>query len=152
MKFHLDGTESIKAPLEKTFAALSDPQFMISTIPDLQSSKILDQNHFEAKFKVGISVVRGTVDMKFELRDKTGGNHAKLMGDGSGAGSKMHIESTLDLLPEGTGTRMTWSADADLGGLMAGIGSQILKGQSEKQVAQIFSNIKAKLEAGNGKS
>jgi hypothetical protein len=30
---------------------------------------------------------------------------------------------------------------------MAGIGSQILKGQSEKQVSQIFSNIKAKLES-----
>jgi len=120
---------------------------MISTIPDLQSSKILDKDHFEAKIKVGISVVRGTVDMKFEIRDKTGGNHAKLIGDGSGAGSKMHIESVLDLSPDGSGTKMGWSADADLGGLMAGIGSQILKGQSEKQVAQIFANIKAKLES-----
>ncbi len=57
---------------------------MISTIPDLQSSRIIDQDHFEAKIKVGISVVKGTVDMKFELGDKTGGNHAKLIGDGLG--------------------------------------------------------------------
>ncbi len=59
----------------------------------------------------------------------------------------MHIESILDLSPEGEGTKMAWSAEADLSGLMAGIGSQILKGQSEKQVSQIFSNIKAKLES-----
>jgi carbon monoxide dehydrogenase subunit G len=147
LKFHLDGTLSIRATPEKTFEALSDPEFMISTIPDLQSSKILDKNHFEAKIKVGISVVRGAVDMKFEIRDQTGANHAKLIGDGSGAGSKMHIESVLDLSPDGSGTRMAWSADADLGGLIAGIGSQILKGQSERQVAEIFANIKAKLEA-----
>jgi carbon monoxide dehydrogenase subunit G len=147
MKFHLDGTVSIRTTPEKTFAALSDPQFMISTIPDLQSSKIIDQNHFEAKIKIGISVVRGTVDMKFELRDQERGNHAKLIGDGSGAGSKMHIEGILDLSPDGEGTKMAWSADADLSGLMAGIGSQILKGQSEKQVSQIFSNIKAKLDS-----
>ena len=147
MKFHLEGSVSISATPEKTYAALSDPQFMISTIPDLQSSRIIDQNHFEAKIKVGISVVKGTVDMKFHLMDQEGRKHAKLVGEGSGAGSKMHIESTLDLSPEGVGTKMAWSADADLSGLMAGIGSQILKGQSEKQVSQIFSNIKSKLES-----
>ena len=147
MKFHLDGVVSIKATPEKVFSSLSDPKFMISTIPDLQSSKIVDNDHFEAKIKVGLSVVRGTVDMKFELKDKTGGNHAKLVGDGSGAGSKMRIESVFDLSPDGEGTKMAWSADADLSGLMAGIGSQILKGQSEKQVTQIFSNIKSKLES-----
>lgn len=146
MKFHLDGVLVIKTSPEKIFASLSDPQFMISTIPDLQSSKVIDQEHFEAKIKIGISIVRGTVDMKFELRDKSGGNHAKLVGDGSGAGSKMHIESTLDLSPENEGTKMAWSADADISGLMAGIGSQMLKAQSEKQVSQIFSNIKEKLE------
>jgi carbon monoxide dehydrogenase subunit G len=147
MKFHLDGVVAIRASVEKTFQSLSDPGFMISTIPDLQSSKILDKDHFEAKIKVGISVVRGNVDMKFEIKDKANGNHARLVGDGSGAGSKLHVDSVLDLFPEGNDTKMMWSADADISGLMAGIGSQIIKGQSEKQVAQIFTNIKSRLEA-----
>ena len=121
---------------------------MVGTIPDLQSYKILDQEHFEAKIRVGISIVRGTVDMKFQLADKVDGKRAKLIGDGSGAGSKIHIDSSFSLEPnpEGT-TKMSWSADVELGGLMAGIGSQMLKSQSEKQVAQIFSNIKKELEA-----
>jgi carbon monoxide dehydrogenase subunit G len=147
LKFHLDGTVSIKATPEKTFASLSNPEFMVSTIPDLQSSKIIDQDRFEAKIRVGISVVRGNVDMKFEIKEKSGRNHAKLVGDGSGAGSRMHIESVLDLSPDDGGTKMVWSADADINGLIAGIGSQVLKSQSEKQVSQIFSNIKAKLES-----
>jgi carbon monoxide dehydrogenase subunit G len=147
LKFHLDGVVHVNAALDKTYASLCDPVFMVTTIPDLQSSRIIDHDHFEAKIKVGISVVRGTVDMKFELTQKTGGNHAKLIGEGSGAGSRMHIESTLDLSAEDNGTKMAWSADADISGLMAGIGSQILKGQSEKQVSQIFSNIKSKLES-----
>ena len=147
MKFHLDGVVHIDATPEKTFTSLSDPAFMVATIPDLQSSRIIDQDHFEAKIKVGISVVRGTVDMKFELKEKSGGNHTRLVGDGSGAGSKMHIESVLDLSADDGGTKMAWSADADISGLMAGIGSQILKGQSEKQVTQIFTNIKSKLES-----
>src|SRR5579872_4203085 len=120
---------------------------MVGAVPDIQSYKIIDQDHFEAKIKVGISLVRGTVDMKFAISDKRDQNHARLVADGAGAGSKMHIDSTIDLAPDLEGTRMTWAADADIGGLMAGIGSQILKGQSEKQVSQIFSNIKQKIES-----
>jgi uncharacterized protein len=147
LKFHLDGKFSIKAPPEKVFSSLSDPQFMVSCIPDLQSSSIIDQDHFNAKVKVGIGLVRGNVEMKFAMADKEPPKRAKLIGDGSGAGSKMHIESLFDLSSENTGTTMSWSADADLSGLMAGIGGPVLKSQSEKQVNQIFANIKSKLEA-----
>jgi uncharacterized protein len=147
LKFHLDGKYTIQAPPDKVFSSLSNPEFMVSCIPDLQSHTIVDQDHFNAKVKVGIGLVRGSVEMKFAMSEKTAPKHAKLVGDGSGAGSKMHIESTLDLIPEGSGTSLSWAADADLSGLMAGIGGPVLKSQSEKQVNQIFTNIKSKLES-----
>ncbi|MHB8567013.1 MAG: SRPBCC domain-containing protein [Nitrososphaerales archaeon] len=146
MEFHIGGAVSIKAPLDKVYSSLTDPNFMAGTIPDVISSKIVDSDHFDAKIKVGISLVRGTVEMKFVILDKRENSHAKLVGDGNGAGSKMHIESAFDLSVEGDDTRLTWAADAVLSGLISGIGSQILKGQSEKQVAQIFQNVRTKLE------
>jgi carbon monoxide dehydrogenase subunit G len=146
MKFHLDGKFAIQAPPEKVFSSLSNPEFMVSCIPDLQSHSIIDENHFNAKVKVGIGLVRGSVEMKFSMAEKDPPKRARLVGDGSGAGSRMHIESLFDLSPENNGTLMTWSADADLSGLMAGIGGPVLKNQSEKQVNQIFANIKSKLE------
>jgi uncharacterized protein len=146
MKFHLDGKFSIKAPPDKVFASLSNPEFMVSCIPDLQSHTIIDQDHFNAKVRVGIGIVRGSVEIKFTLADKTPPNRARLVGDGSGAGSKMHLESLLQLSAEDGGTLISWNADADLSGLMAGIGGPVLKSQSEKQVNEIFANIKTKLE------
>jgi carbon monoxide dehydrogenase subunit G len=147
MKFHLEGTEIINTTPETTFSKLSDPNFMVTAVPDIESYKVIDGDHFEAKIKVGISVVKGTVDMKFAISEKSGGNHARLIADGSGAGSKMHVDSKIDLVPDPAGTKMSWTADADVSGLMAGIGSQILKGQSERQVARIFSNVKQKIES-----
>jgi len=146
MKFHLDGNEIIKAPLERTYASLTDPNFMASAIPDLQSYHVTDGEHFDAKIRVGISIVRGNVDMKFTLLDKVQNAHARLIGDGSGAGSKMRIDSSFDLSAMGEGTGMKWASEAELSGLISGIGSQILRGQSEKQVTEIFKNIKNKLE------
>ncbi len=146
MKFHMDGKIEISAKAERIFASLSDPEFMASCIPDMQSYNVIDKDHFVAKVKVGIGIVRGTVEMKFDLREKQPPSHAKLVGDGSGAGSKMHVESVFDLASKGNSTEMRWAADADLSGLIAGIGGSILKGQSEKQVAQIFQNVRSKLE------
>jgi carbon monoxide dehydrogenase subunit G len=120
---------------------------MVTVMPDLESSKIIDQSNFEAKIKVGISIVRGTVDMRFSLVDQTPNSHAKLVGDGSGAGSKMRIESTFDLSSEEKGnTAVSWSADANVSGVISGIGGSMLKSQSEKMVSQIIANIKKKLE------
>ena len=146
MKFHLDGSLEIKASPEKTYSSLCTPEFMVTTIPDLQSHKIIDENTFEAKAKVGFSIVRGTVDLKFFLSDKTPNAHAKLVGDGSGVGSKIHIDSVFDLSPSPNGTVMKWFAEADLSGVASGIGGNMLKSQSEKMVSQIFENIKKKLE------
>jgi uncharacterized protein len=146
MRFHLDGKFTIQAPTEKVFSSLTNPDFMVTCIPDLQSHTVVDQDHFNAKVKVGIGLVRGSVEMKFSMTDKNAPNHAKLVGDGTGAGSRMHLESLFDLSPESSGTAISWSAEADLSGLMAGIGGPILKSQSEKQVNEIFANIKSKLE------
>jgi carbon monoxide dehydrogenase subunit G len=147
MKFHMDGKESIIAQPEKVYESLCNPEFMASCIPDVQSFSIIDGDHFTAKFRVGIGIVRGTVEMRFSIEDKSPKHHAKLVGDGSGAGSKMHIESVFDLSTGTNNTEMSWAADADLSGLIAGIGGPVLKGQSEKQVTQIFQNVKSKLES-----
>lgn len=146
MKFNLGGSVEINAPVEKTYGSLCSPEFMVTTIPDVISHRVVDENTFEAKAKVGFSLVRGAVDMKFFLADKKENSYAKLVGDGSGVGSKIHIESAFDLQPHEKGTLMVWSAEVDLGGVVSGIGGSMLKSQSEKMVTQIFQNIKKKLE------
>ena len=136
----------LKSSAERTYECLTSPEFLIQCIPDLQSKVIHDSDHFDAKVRVGISLARGIVDMKFSLLDKIAPSHAKLVGDGVGAGSKVHMENLFDLSKDGNTTEMKWKADAELSGLMAGIGGPLLKAQSEKQVNQIFANIKSKLE------
>lgn len=146
MKFHLDGGVLIRTTPDRIYQSLNNLEFMVTAIPDLQSYKIVDADHFEAKIKIGISLVRGTVDMKFFLTDKVEGQRAKLVGDGAGAGSNLHIESTFELSSAQDGTMMKWYSDAELGGVISGIGGSMLKGQSEKMISQIFQNIKSKLE------
>jgi carbon monoxide dehydrogenase subunit G len=96
--------------------------------------------------KIGLSFLTTKMAVKMKIADKVPPQHARLLVEGSGSGSNMKITSDFDL--EGgegataTTTKMKWSADAEITGVMAGIGSGILKGFAEKKVREIFDGIK----------
>jgi carbon monoxide dehydrogenase subunit G len=146
MQLHLDGTNSIGAPREKVFALLTDPHFLSRTLPDAEDVRVLDSSSFEAKLKLRVAVVSNTMKMKMTLTDKEPPSKATLLAEGSGSGSSMRIKSVFTL-EGGLPTSMKWSADADIGGVMAGLGSSLLRGFATRKVAEIFAGITKAIEA-----
>ena len=45
-----------------------DPQKITSIFPDVQDVKVIDENNFTLKAKVGISFIRGMMDVKMSNR------------------------------------------------------------------------------------
>jgi len=95
--------------------------------------------------KIGISFLTTNMNVKMKLTDKVPPEHARLLVEGTGSGSNMKITSDFNLEGDMT-TKMKWVADAEITGVMAGIGSSILKGFSEKKVKEIFEGIKKAME------
>jgi carbon monoxide dehydrogenase subunit G len=146
MQLHLDGAEDLNLPRERVFQLLTDSAFLAKSMPDAQETKVIDDSNLEAKMKIGLSFLTTKMAVKMKIADKVPPQHARLLVEGSGSGSNMKITSDFDL--EGgegataTTTKMKWSADAEITGVMAGIGSGILKGFAEKKVREIFDGIK----------
>ncbi len=65
---------------------------------------------------------------------------------GTGSGSSMKVTSLFELSGDAP-TSMHWSADAEITGVMAGLGSSLLKGFAAKKVAEIFEGITKAVEA-----
>ncbi len=145
MQLHLEGSEELKVRRERVYQLLTDPNFIANSIPDSQDVKVTSEDSVEAKMKIGISFVTMMMQVKMKIADKRPSTHARLLAEGSGSGSSMKITSDFDLEGENA-TRMRWVADAEITGVMAGIGSTILKGFSEKKVAEIFQGIKNAME------
>ena len=91
--------------------------------------------------KIGMSFLTTHMAVKMKIADKVPPSHARLYVEGSGSGSNMKITSDFDLEGETT-TKMKWVADAEITGVMAGMGSSILKGFAEKKVKEIFDGHK----------
>ncbi|MDE1858726.1 MAG: carbon monoxide dehydrogenase subunit G [Thaumarchaeota archaeon] len=146
MQLHLEGSNAMDAPREKVYALLTDPSFVARTLPDAEDVRVLDASSLEGRIKLRIAVVSSTLKVKLTIAKTAPPSRATLVAEGAGSGSSMKIASVFEL-SEGTSTTMHWSADAEITGVMAGIGSTLLKGFATKKVAEIFTGITSAVEA-----
>ncbi len=146
MNIHLDGSNAIHSPREKVYSLLTDPNFISKSLPDSEDVRVIDGSSLEARMKLRIAVVSTTMRMKLRVERTAPPSKATLVAEGAGSGSTLKITSVFDLSGDSQ-TTMAWSADAEVGGVMAGIGSSLLKGFAAKKVAEIFSGITKAVEA-----
>ena len=147
MKLNFNGSFELSVPIDKAFDFLTDPNSIGNCIPDLEELKVVDSKNFNVKIKVGIGFLKGSFDLKCSIPEGKRPSHSKFLVEGSGAGSKAKIEISFDLKKKSEGvTQMNWNADAELSGLISGIGEMLLRKINEAKVKEIFDKIKEKLE------
>jgi len=144
---HFEGTFDIKSSRQKVWEFLSVPNNLAKCLPDLQKFEVIAPDRFKATVKAGVGFIKGTFNLEISMHDMQPPTHAKLVVRGSGTGSSVDIEATMDLsdLPDGS-TRMTWKADTKVGGLLASVGHRLLEGAAQKIVSNLFASIKKQLE------
>ena len=149
MQIHLEGSTSINATREKAYALLTEPSFLAKTIPDAEGVRVIDGSTLEASLKVRVAVVSSTLKVRMTVADKEPPARARLLAEGSGSGSSLKISSVFTLAGDSPVT-MSWSADAEIGGVMAGLGSTLLRGFAARKVDEIFGGITAAVEKAVG--
>ena len=145
MEIQLSGSNTIKAPRQTVFDRLTSPDFLAKSLPDSEDVRVLDDSTVEGKVKVRVAVVSSTLKVRLTVSSKLPTERATLQVDGSGSGSVLRITSNFALAGDSP-TRMDWTAVADITGVMAGLGSTLLKGFATKKVAEIFSGITTAIE------
>ncbi|HUK28550.1 MAG TPA: carbon monoxide dehydrogenase subunit G [Candidatus Acidoferrales bacterium] len=143
---HLEGSFQTSVPRKIVWEFLLNPKDIAPCIPDLQSLEIGGPDSFRAKVKVGLSLVRGSMDFEFHITDKVPPSAAKLVGQGRGVGSTIDLQTSFKLDEIGSGTKVGWAADVTMGGIIAGLGSKLLDSTSAKMVEQVLQNFQTKLK------
>ena len=143
---HFQGSFEVAAPPDKVYAFVTDPRKVTTIFPDASDLKVADENNFSAKIKVGMSFIRGTLDVKMNMVEKRPGEFAKLKARGNGMNSSVDLESSFTLAGASSGgTVISWVADAKISGMMASVGSRLMDSAAEKYVRDIVSALKKKL-------
>lgn len=144
---NFEGDFEVDAPRESVYDFLTEPDKVSQLMPDLEEYERKDETRFSAKFKAGVSYIKGTISMDFEITEKEENEFAKMVGEGSGLGSSVELVSTFTLEDSDGGTRIEWAAEADVGGKLASVGARFLKPVAEKNVKDIVEGVKEKVTA-----
>lgn len=142
----LEGSYDIPAPPEKAWAALLDPAQLTRAMPGCEALEAIGEGEYRAVLKIGVAAVRGTFEGKVKLSDLEPPVRYRMTVEGSGAPGFVRGQAAMELAPVEGGTRVTYSADVQVGGLIAGVGQRMLGGVAKMLLDQFFSRMREQLE------
>jgi len=136
----------VDTSVDRVWSLVTSPSDFAKIIPDLQKLEVIDERQFKASFKVGLGMIKGTMNMNFRFEDLQPATHVKVSGRGSGLQSTADLTLLIDLSPEDGKTQVSWSADITVGGLVASVGSRLLESAVKEKVREIIGGIKRVIE------
>lgn len=144
----IEGSYDIPAPRPKVWAAFLDPAQLSAAIPGCEKLEAAGPGEYRATLKIGIAAVKGTFQGKVTLSDLEPPTRYRMKVEGSGGPGFVRGETTMELADVEGGTRVTYSADVQVGGLIASVGQRMLGGASKMLLDQFFSRMTEQLRGG----
>ena len=142
----ITGTSSLAADPQQFWDAIHDPAVLARTLPGCESLTELGAGEYQMRVTLGVAAVRGTYDGTVRLSD-TNAPHA-LQLKASGAGMPGTVDADVDVhvaAVEDGGTRVSYLADATVGGPIGGVGQRMLSGVTKKMAGQFFAAVDAEI-------
>jgi carbon monoxide dehydrogenase subunit G len=146
----LTGEYRIPAPRETVWAALNNPDVLKACIPGCEELNKTSDTELVAKVVAKIGPVKAAFGGKVTLSDLDPPNGYTITGEGQGGAAgfaKGGAKVRLEALDGGAATVLHYSADAQIGGKLAQIGSRLVEGTARKLADEFFAAFAAQAAA-----
>jgi carbon monoxide dehydrogenase subunit G len=143
----LEGAYDVPAARQKVWEAFQDPQQLKQAIPGCEKLEAIGPDEYKATMKVGVGGVKGTFEGKVRLSDKHPPESYKMAVEGAGGPGFIRGETVITLTEAGGGTRVAYTADLQVGGLIASVGQRMLGGVSKMMADKFFNRMSELLQA-----
>jgi carbon monoxide dehydrogenase subunit G len=149
----IDGRFIFPAAIEAVWDLLIDPQSLQACTPGCKRLTEIGNDEFEATLEIGIGPIKGTFGGKILMREKNPPFSYNLLVEGSGAAGFVRGEGKLTLeQSDGDETAVLVAGDAQVGGVIAGVGQRLLEGVAKQMMGQFFRCLQNQLTARLAKS
>jgi carbon monoxide dehydrogenase subunit G len=139
---NLDGSAVLRADREQVWSMITDPSVLARTIPGCMSLEQVGDDHYRMNVSVGVGAIKGTYAGEVRLSDQNRPESYVMHASGSGGPGQVKAVVPIVLVDNGDGTTtLTYSADAVIGGPVAGVGQRMISGVAKRTAQQFFAAI-----------
>jgi carbon monoxide dehydrogenase subunit G len=139
---NLDGSAVLHADPDRVWSVITDPAVLARTIPGCESLERVGDDEYKMNVSVGVGAIRGTYAGEVKLSDQQRPSSYVMHASGAGAPGNARATVTINLEPaDGGTTTLTYSADAVIGGPVAGVGQRMITGVAKRMAGQFFTAI-----------
>lgn len=149
MTMEFEGEFESDRPPEELWNYFTDTDHLEDCAPGMEQMSLLSESEFEAVITVGVGSVKPTFDCEGVITEADQPDHLVMSIEGSG-GRKGAFDGigTMDLVETEEGTRLEWTAEANVSGLISSLGSRALGSVTHRLVDNFFDCMEEKIEDG----
>src|ERR1041385_6517124 len=144
----LAGLYTLPAPREKVFATITDPAVLQRVIDGCEKMVKTGDDSYDAHLKIGVAGLKGSYVGKVQMKDKHAPESYTLLIEGKGGPGFVKGTAKIQLADKGEQTELHCDADAQVGGLIAAIGSRLIEATAKKMMDEFFRKLGEQLKAG----
>jgi carbon monoxide dehydrogenase subunit G len=135
------GEAVLHAPIERVWAALNDPAVLVRTIPGCERLEATGPDAYAMTVTAGVASIKGTYAGQVALSDQREPNSFVMKASGAGAPGTVSAEVTVTLDELDGATKLTYDANAIVGGVIGGVGQRMLAGVAKKMAGEFFAQV-----------
>jgi carbon monoxide dehydrogenase subunit G len=138
----MTGEQLIPLPQAATWRALNDPAVLKDCIPGCESIERIADNAYEVVLTAKVGPVSAKFKGKMTLTDSDPPRAYTLAFEGQGGVAGFAKgQASVVLSPEGSGTRLAYTAKANVGGKLAQVGARLIDGVARQLAEKFFESF-----------
>jgi carbon monoxide dehydrogenase subunit G len=133
-------------PQQKVWEGLNDPEVLKACIPGCETIEKVSDNEYRVAMTAAVGPVKAKFNGKLLLADLNPPTSYTLSFEGSGGAAGFGKGGAqVALAPEGAGTKLSYKANAQVGGKLAQVGSRLIDGVAKKMADEFFQRFNVQL-------
>jgi uncharacterized protein len=134
----VEGEHRFSHPREEVWKALLDPEALAATLPGARRLEPTGPDAYAISVDVGVGSVKGTYDGTFALTDKQEPESCTVQASASGRPGSVSVVARMRMDED---AHLTYEADANVTGPLAGVGQRLMGAAAKRTTAQFLSAL-----------
>jgi uncharacterized protein len=144
----ITGEHAFASPRDRVWAALNDPQMLANALPGVKRLDVTGPDEYAITVTVGVGSVKGTYDGTFQLSEKQEPEACTVRANAAGGPGSVEAIAQMRMRDgDGGGALLSYEADANVTGPLAGVGQRLIGGAAKRTTKEFLEALDRQLQA-----